>query len=66
MADSDELTVESLQVLARQVGLNLTDAEASEALNGVARNREFARALRALVRPETEPNVIFHAPQTGP
>ena len=64
LRDREETSVESLQTLAKQAGLFLTDEEVGELLKGVGRNGDFARSLRALVRPETEPTPIFHAQRT--
>ncbi len=62
MKVDDAITLEALKAQAKQAGLEVSDSEALELLTGVTRNNQFARSLRELVRPETEPQVIFHAP----
>jgi hypothetical protein len=64
MPESEELTIETMRVLAKQSGLSLTDEELREVLPGVVRNIERAKALEKWVAKETELPTASLAPRS--
>jgi hypothetical protein len=64
MPESEELTIETMRVLAKQAGLSLTDEELREVLPGVVRNIERAKALEKWVAQETELPTASLAPRS--
>jgi hypothetical protein len=61
MSEQDEPSTEAISTVAEHMGISLSDDEARELLNGVRRNRDMARQLRALVTRDSEPRPIFQA-----
>jgi hypothetical protein len=61
MSEQEEMTTEALAATALHIGVSLSDEEAQELLNGVKRNRDMARQLRALVTRDSEPRPVFQS-----
>jgi hypothetical protein len=61
MSEQDEPSTEAIAAVAQHMGVSVSDEEARELLNGVRRNRDMARQLRALVTRDSEPRPIFQA-----
>ena len=56
----EPLTLESLRILARERGLDLSDAELSGLLPLVEQGRGMLAALDAALARDTEPSSHFH------
>jgi hypothetical protein len=50
----DEPTIEYLREQARQIGIDLTEADAAALLPGIKRHRAMAHRVRALARDGTD------------
>ena len=55
MPGDEPLTIETMRLLAHQAGLALSDAELTDVMAGVGRNRERAKTLEKWVTQAVEP-----------
>jgi hypothetical protein len=58
-----ELTIESLRILAKQAGLDLSEEELRRLLPGVNRSKRQAAELRDLIATSDEPATRYGAPR---
>ena len=61
----NEMTLEQLRILARQIGLTISDAELERLLPALRRSRAQADQLRDLISEGVEPAAAFAAVRRG-
>jgi hypothetical protein len=61
----NEMTLEQLRILARQIGLTISDAELERLLPALRRSRAQADQLRDLISEGVEPAAVFAAVRRG-
>ena len=61
----NEMTLEPLRILARQIGLTISDAELERLLPALRRSRAQADQLRDLISEGVEPATVFAAVRRG-